>query len=198
MNVNELKDKYPARFKQEYDKWAENQCAWDDWWVCVEENFKTDMAPLGLDVEKVWFQLSYSQGDYAKFEGRLSVTQWMKDEGYADTYPALWLAMCDYGFELPVHDSHDRPRIYWEYYYSVGDNTEPSGVFADLPQDAWCELVESQMNAEPWEKLIDDWLEDKAHDLYKQLQTEYEYLTSEEVFIEHCDINDVTFDEPEE
>lgn len=198
MNINELKERDPSRFDREYQEWCEYQCTEPWWYESIEEDFKTDMAPLGLEVDKILFCLAYSQGDYASFEGRLSVTQWMKDEGYADTYPALWLAMCDYGFELRVYDRYDSPRIDWEYCYSVGDNTKPSGIFEGLDQDAWCELVESQMDAENWESLINEWLLDKTSDLYEQLQEAYEYLTSEAMFIEDCENNEVEFDEGEE
>lgn len=198
MNINELKEQDPSRFDDEYQKWREYQCTGYDWWDAVEEGFKTDMALLGLEVDRIYFSLGYCQSDYASFEGTLSVTQWMKNEGYDVQYQALWLAMCDYGFGRKVENRYACPNIDWEYYYSVGGNTEPSGIFEGLDQDAWCELVESQMDAEPWECLINDWLQDKARDLYTQLVQEYEYLTSEEQFIESCENNDVEFDETEE
>lgn len=195
MNINELKAQDPARFKQEYDKWVEHQC-WDTYWSeGAQEGFKTDMALLGVEVEDIYFCLGYSQSDYASFDGRIDFPQWMKNEGYDVNYQALWLAFQDYGSTIRVTDYHNRPVVDWDRYYSVGDNTEPSGIFEGLDQDVWCELVESQLAAEPWEKLIDEWLREQARDLYMQLRDEYEYQTSEEQFIESCECNEVTFDD---
>ena len=195
MNISELKEKDPARFEREYAKWRDWQCSDSYWSEFVEEGFKTDMALLGVDVDNIYFSLGYCQSDYASFTGTLRIAQWMKSEGYDEQYQALWLALCDFGDELSVLDRHNSPVIDWEFWYSVGDNTEPSGIFEGLDQDAWCELVESQFDAEPWETLIDEWLRGKARDLYKKLVEEYEYQTSEEQFIESCECNEVSFDE---
>ena len=73
-------------------------------------------------------------------------------------------------------------------------NCVPSGVFKDLPQEDWDALVEEQLAAEDWEQLILDQCEALASDLHSALVDEYEYLTSEEQFIESCECNDVTFD----
>lgn len=195
MNINELKEKDPARFEREYAKWRDGQCSDTYWSEYVQDDFKTDMALIGVDVYNIYFSLGYCQSDYASFTGTISITEWMKNEGYDVQYQALWLALCDYGAEPKVYDRHDRPVVDWEFWYSVGNNTEPSGIFEGLDQDAWCALVESQFDAEPWEKLIDEWLRGKARDLYEKLVEEYEYQTSEEQFIESCECNEVEFDE---
>ena len=93
MNINELKEKDPARFEREYAKWRDGQCSDTYWSEFVEEGFKTDMALIGVDVDNIYFSLGYCQSDYAAFTGTISITEWMKNEGYDVQYQALWLAL---------------------------------------------------------------------------------------------------------
>jgi hypothetical protein len=59
-----------------------------DWWDGVYDCFKTDMADIGIDVDRMYFSGFYSQGDGACFEG--SVDDWPKFlESLGHTSPAL-------------------------------------------------------------------------------------------------------------
>jgi hypothetical protein len=42
---------------------------------------------------------------------------------------------------------------------------------------------------------IKEWVKDQWAELYKTLRDEYEGMTSEEAFIEHCEANDEEFDD---
>ena len=64
MNIHELKETDPKRFERKYWSWVGRECDYK-WWDSVEENFKERMKEFGLDVYKIAFSLSYSQGDYA-------------------------------------------------------------------------------------------------------------------------------------
>lgn len=145
------------------------------------------------------FSLSYSQGDYATFEGRIMVWEWMeatKDgpQTYAEKYPALFLAAQDYGDWASVNTWHRSCNARVTYDAHLVGNTYPEGVFSGLDQEAWDELVEEQVDAAGLEQAMQDYVDDISRQLYRDLRAEYEHLTSEESFIESCECNDVTFE----
>lgn len=194
MNIHELKAQDPERFEREYTQWCEHAADYE-WWDNVEMAFRERMKPLGVHVDRIYFSLSYSQGDYAAFEGRVFFHRWMENNGYAESHQMLYLdatQTCEY---FSVGADRDYVRVNFDYY--VG-NAQPCGVFADLPADTWDELVEEQRNSEDWHQLTQDWVDDVCGDLYRELCDEYEYLTSEEQFTEYCDSNDITFTTDEE
>jgi hypothetical protein len=189
MDINELRGKHPDLFDREYQKWAAHDMGYD-WWDGVYDQLRLECEPKGvhIDLERTYFQLSYSQGDHAEIGGFIDFAAWMEANGYDKQYQPLYLDAKEYGANMTIG------RRWVSMDYAPGD-TYPQGVFSDLPEDAWDELVEEQYKAEDWENLLDETVKDLNHDLYKRLVEEYEYLTSEESFVEYCIANDVTFDE---
>jgi hypothetical protein len=193
LTASELQVQDHKRFQKEYSKWQEYAADYD-WWDCMEESFKNSMGEKGVSVSRIYFSLSYSQGDYASFEGSISVDEWMAHKGYDNTYPALYLAAKDYGEFARVSSHNNRgswPRVNLDYL--VG-NTDPAGIFKHLDREAWDELVYEQFSAAGLEDEMQSFVEDECRQLYRDLRDEYEYLTSEESFIESCECNDVTFE----
>ena len=191
MNIHELKETDPKRFEREYWSWVEHECDYE-WWDSVEENFKERMKEFGLDVYKIAFSLSYSQGDYATFEGYIAI-----DELLEKLYPeqiVLIQEFRDWGREPVEYRRSGTPYINLRWYPG---NTYPSGLFKDLDQDAWSALTEQAADDFDLERTVNDWLEAQASELYDDLQKEYEYLTSEEQYIEYCECNDIAFDDEE-
>ena len=166
---------------------------------------KEQLKPGGVDVERISFRLSYGQGDYATFTGYINVAEWMaahKDgpqndntQTYAEKYPALYLALQDYGDRVAVETNHRScgASVFMDYYGLYG-NTSPSGIFQHLDQEAWDELVQEQLDAADLERELQAYVDDISHQLYRDLRDECEHLTSEESFIESCECNDVTFE----
>ena len=74
------------------------------------------------------------------------------------------------------------------------NQTAPSGVFSDLPQTDWEELVDAQADAADMEDSVLTWCKDLAHELYINLRDEYEWRTSKEAFLESCECNEITFE----
>ena len=158
----------------------------------------TDMAAIGISVSRINFSLSYSQGDYASFEGSIAIDEWMEHKGYAETYPALYLAVKDYGEFAGVSDRTNRrrwPRVSFDG--NVVGNTNPEGIFAGLEQEAWDELVEDQYRSAGLEDEMQSEVEALCRKLYSDLRDEYEHLTSEQSFIESCECNEITFETEE-
>jgi len=202
ISASELQTRDPKRFEREYSKWTEYNLDYD-WWGGSYDLFKEDMTTEGVDVDNLYFSISYSQGDYASFEGTIDVSEWMQrnkdgDQTYAEKYPALFLAICDYGGCASVSSGgrDSWPSVNWDG-ACVG-NTPPAGIFAMLEPEAWDELVADQYAGAGIEDVLQEWVKGKCRELYDQLLEEYEYLNSEESFIESCEYNDVTFEIEEE
>jgi len=160
----------------------------------MEDGFKENAACEGIEIKRIYFSLSYSQGDYASFEGQINVAEWMLAKGYDETYPALYLAVKDYGEYASVTD---RSRGSWprvSYDGNCAGNTHATGIFKHLDDEAWDELVYEQFSAAGLEDEMQSSVEALCRKLYSDLRDEYEHLTSEESFIESCECNEVTFE----
>jgi hypothetical protein len=198
LTARDLQKTDPKRFQKEYLKWTEYAVEYD-WWEWTEDRLKETLAPAGVRVDKLWFSLSYSQGDYATFEGHIMVWEWMEatkdgDQTYADKYPALHLALADYGEDATVTTYNRSCGARANLDGNVVGNTYPTGIFAGLDQDAWDALVEEQFYEAGLEQALQDYVDAISAELYTDLREEYEHLTSEESFIESCECNDITFE----
>lgn len=204
VTAQELQTADPAKFQKEYSSWCEYACDYD-WWDYVEEQLKEQLKPAGVRVDSIHFRLAYSQGDYATFSGYATLDEWMaacKDgpltedtPTFAEKYPALYLAVRDYGCQVKIETNHRScgASVNMDYYGLYG-NTSPSGIFQHLDQEAWDELVQAQLDASDIERELQAYVDSISHQLYRDLRDEYEHLTSEESFIESCECNDVTFE----
>ena len=196
MNVIELKTSDPKRFEKEYYKWHEYAADYD-WWETLYEDFKADCLALGVRVDDIQFSGFYSQGDGAAFTGQMYVYEWMEGKGYHITHPAAYLACKDDGSYVALNTHRNsnnmRAEVEWPLYYP-----EPSGIFAGLDEEAWEALVEEQLDDLNIDAEVLTFCEALADKLYKDLQEEYEALTSEEAFIDACEFNEVTFEENED
>ena len=201
ITAQELSLQDPKRFQEEYSKWTEYALDYD-WWEYMEERLKEQLEPAGVRDVKLHFGLSYSQGDFATFEGRIDVHTWMDvtkdgDQTYAEKYPALRLAMEDYGDYASVTTYNRSCVARVNLDGGCVGNTYAAGIFAGLEPEAWDELVEEQYDSAGLEQALQDYVDAISHELYTDLRDEYEHLMSEESFIESCECNDVTFETEE-
>lgn len=193
MNVTELREHDPKRFEKEYYKWQEYTPDYD-WWQHIETEFKANSGNSGVYVEDIVFSGFYSQGDGAAFRGRVYVYEWMEQKGHHITHPAAYLACRDDGSYVSLETGRgNNMRANFEGWVY----TDPSGIFAGLDYDTWCSLVIEQVESLNVEDEVLSFCNDLANELYTSLRDEYEHLTSEEMFIEHCEANEVTFEENE-
>lgn len=195
MNILELRDRDPKRFEEEYYKWHEYALDYE-WWDYLYSDFKADCVELGVHVDDIQFSLGYSQSDYVAFSGRAYVHDWMEAQGHDKTHLAAHLACWDDGSYVRLETSRGGSmRASLE---ECANQTAPSGVFAGLDQEAWVDLVDEQIGWLNVESEVLSFCEDLAHTLYRKLRYEYEHLTSQSMFIEHCECNEVTFEETED
>ena len=191
----------PARQRDEIlDKYRDWLVDHIDWWDCVEENFKSDMAAIGIHVDKIHFRGFWSQGDGACFDGK--VDDWalfLTTIGYSDAaliYAAEnfdWEFTCQhthymyshhksvsYGGEINLPDNVD-DHYYADRYCEWGpDDIRTATLMTNLSEYAPMSLQEEFMTV----------FENHMLDLYKQLYEEYEHLTSDASVLDSLDAND--------
>lgn len=162
-----------------------------DWWDCVYSDFTEDMEAVGIYVDHMYFSGFWSQGDGACFEGR--VDDWrlfLKSLGYTDKLMVQHFA--DHASFSVSHSDryyHENcTRFDAEFYlpdqYVTDEHFLERHGFGEELRDAALVAVLSEYNGR---ELKDEFAEAfKAHmrDLYRRLENEYEYLTSDEAVLE--------------
>jgi len=190
----ELRSQHPKVFTKEYYKWMEYG-VYDDWADYIKEDFESQMQVYGIKVNRFYWDISYSQGDGASFEGHVSVYRWMEaNPQYIERYPALYLACKSDGSYMTVRSHGSRANYMHTDMTEYLNETQPEGVFAMLDEDAWVELVVDQWSSAGLEDEMKSTCERFMQDFYDRLRDEYEHLTSEESFIESCECNGITFE----
>lgn len=186
------------------DKYRDWNVKHIEWWDGVYDCFKADMEEIGIEVDRMGFSGFWSQGDGACFEG--GVSDWPKfltSLGY--TCPALITNAEHNGWKFYVTHSG---RYYHEnctdfssaaQYFNHPDNSDASD---DEDWLHWCSPYESEVQNAAFLALlrqhnIDDLhaefveaFKDHMRELYKQLEAEHDYLTSDEAILDSLDTND--------
>lgn len=173
----------------------------DDWWDAVYEDFERICDILGVSLKTrpfrlmdggtrekpcIWFSGFWSQGDGACFEGYLShakgATASIRDyapqdetlHGIADRLQAIQRRNF---YQLAAEASH-RGHYYHEFTMSVDVTRDNPG---------------GQPPTDDAEEFVTEIFRDLARWLYRQLQVEYDHLTSNEAIEEGIVINEYTF-----
>jgi hypothetical protein len=193
VTAQELKELDPKRFEKEYQKWREYD-PYDDWADWIQEDFESQMQVYGIKVGKFYWDIGYSQGDGAAFDGLVSVYQWMEaNPQYIERYPALYLACKQDGSYMTLRAAHRGMYMYTSMTEYLNE-TQPEGVFGMLDEDAWVELVVEQWDSAGLEGEMKSTCDSFMSDMYDRLRDEYENITSEDAFVESCECNDRTFE----
>lgn len=146
------------------------------WWDFVHEDFKVTAADAGIRVDDITFSGFWSQGDGAAFAG--AVDDWYK-------------VLRDHGSLLLAHDYV--PHQDWTFRSKTGCGNcmkfDEDMRTDDNPYDEDDEILQhecfalrnmSEDEAEDIKKWLYQRFADLANDLYRDLEAEYEYLTSDE------------------
>lgn len=200
VSPTELKEMDRRRFDREYSTWAAWQ--WQDDWIIEDTHhrFKEKYRLKGIDIDDLHYSISYSQGDYASFSGRVFLADWMEavltcPDGptYAERYPALFIACSEDGSYMSIKGEDDRRgwRVDWNEAWT---NVGPSGIFANMPEEDWDALVTEQSQEADLETEILKYCQSIGRDIYNELSDYFLDATSEDAFIESCEANNVTFE----
>ena len=150
-----------------------------DWWDFVYEDFKEQMKELGITVIDINFSGFWCQGDGAWFGGYVDdwylvlreLGQLLKAHGYWPHSEWSFTSTIHrggmrYDEDLPAdenpHDEEDDVLQYEAFNLRNPDQDDVDAIAKDV-----CELFEG-----------------KAHELYKSLRDEYDWLTSDEHIVE--------------
>ena len=151
-----------------------------EWYDFVFDDAKKWAAILGIEIGDIYFSMDVG----ACFNGRFSYAKGWKKALKA--YAPIDAELLRIGQEL---QEIQKPFLYQiggtvgsngRYYTTICGSADINGRFADVPDSAIDALSQVFTDLASW--------------IYKNLQTEYEYLTSEECLIENAKANGYAFD----
>lgn len=170
-----------------------------NWWDHAYENFKVDMEAKGIEVDQMYFSGFWSQGDGASFTGR--IRDW---PGFEEHHKV--------GL-LPIHIEH--LADWGAANISTGGNYSHSGTMRLTYEVPWPNDIEDEHFIESFwphkdelrlavcmsefckldyvsfEEGVIEACRDHADQLYKDLEEEYEYLTSDEAVLDTMEANEM-------
>ena len=164
-----------------------------DWYDYIQEGFEDDMSQHGIAVEKIYFNVGYSQDDYAFFNGWVkNWRQLLEHIGYSSDALVL---LADQAWVYKWDDSGRYGRRMFESYMPAPDSADDLMFAYQYAPQKWVDesqqlrlrswlAVLSQYDSDQIEIEIKEVIEGHCKDLYKRLSDEYEYLTSDEAVIE--------------
>jgi hypothetical protein len=156
-----------------------------EWWDCTYEDAKTIAALMGIDTDNIYFSGFWSQGDGACFTGsyayKKGAAKAVKDYAPVDKELArivdeLQAIQKKHFYQLSATVNHSG-HYYHEYCTSItvwNDGTEADEDTADC---------------------VSELLRDFMRWIYRRLESEYEYLNSDETVDEMIDANQYQFTE---
>lgn len=178
MKYNELSDEA----KQVALEHHSNNAADYEWDECIKADWVEKLESLGIytDVKSICWTGFWSQGDGASFTGSINLKEFLEAHPdiknnsralYITTIPFNGEAQCDWYIDLIKSSSH------YSHERTVGIDVS----------DMSCTLTgESEMES-LWVDAEEDILEqcrDYMKEIYRELENEYDYITSQEALIE--------------
>jgi hypothetical protein len=149
------------------------------WWECVYEDFVEGMWEIGIHVNNMTFSGFCSQGDGAAFEGH--VDQWSK------VMREIGLLMKYEFFAGNGLRFHARPPHNNCMRFSMDADPKVCPYDEDddpIRFDLWQLTHPSAKDFDDLEDKLKELFENKASQLYRNLEAEHDYLTSDEYVIE--------------
>ena len=153
-----------------------------DWFQYTMDDAKTIASLMGIDIEDIFFSGFWSQGDGACFTGRFSHTKNIvknvkEHTGNSDK-------------EL-VRIAKEIQKLHRPSFYTTYGKIFHTGHYyheRSMSIDAECE--KGSLDYEGWKEVLADF----ALWIYKNLEREHEYLTSDAVVVESIIANEMEFE----
>ena len=151
-----------------------------EWWDFVFEDAKKCASILGIEIDNIYFSGFYSQGDGACFNGRFS---------YAKGWKKALKAYAPIDTEL-VRIGQRLQAIQKPYFYNLSGTIDCNDRYKSTKavfhwSDNTPESIESDLSQA---------FTDFASWIYRNLEKEWDYLSSEEQLIETAEANGYAFD----
>ena len=178
MNTIKYQDLPEDRKEQEREKYREHGLGYD-WWDGVYDYAKETAEKFGLDIDDISFSGFWSQGDGASYTGNLFFKECDASElpeDVRDVYRTL-------------HEVNSLIKIAHSKEYLFAQITRDASMYAHegsmqfdfaegVTEECACDILDAR------EKDITEALRDYARWIYRTLEKEYEYLTSDEAIDE--------------
>jgi hypothetical protein len=146
-----------------------------DWWEFVYEDWKEKLGALGFEDVEINFSGFWNQGDGASFTASVDLEKWIKagkqGNQYRLTLNAIGRGDVDSTVGIKRTSSH--------YYHYSTVSCESIQSYADLSP-----ILEGQLEAIA--EGITEHVRDLSKEIYRDLEAEYEGLTSEDYIAEEC------------
>ena len=172
-----------------------------DWWDYIYDNFKERMSEQGILVTDIYFSGFWSQGDGACFEGWIENTPlFLEKHCKPDEYPLIRKLVAS-GGACSIKSEH-RGHYYHENCTHFSVTVDELRCVLPMPTEFHEQIVEE------WDKMLEYELQDfekesveifkrYMKELYRELEKEYDYLTSDEAVKESIIANDLSETETE-
>lgn len=199
-NFEELSDEAQKKAINDMRDIHVNYFGWDDY---IIEDFVNTLETYGLTDPKVEYTGFYSQGDGLSFTSpSVDLVKLMEQSGTDKTYPNFYKYIKDQSLDYECYI--DRIERHYSHENSVILRIRNLDNLLDPDeQRTLCEkldryLDEDYLNPEEseiteLERELNRFIQRTARAMYQQLQTEYEYLSSDENIIETIEANDYLF-----
>lgn len=176
------------------DKYRYINVEFDNWWDCVEADFTEDMKKIGVHVDKLYFSGFWSQGDGACFVGALSNALTYLDHHHQGQYPMI-RKLLEHGGDVRAYSTH-RGNYYHAHSVTIIAESDTFYNVMDQPTEfhtavveQWDEALTKEMA--DFENVISDQWRTYMDDVYRKLEAEYDYLTSDEAVWETLEANEL-------
>jgi hypothetical protein len=176
--------------KETAREWYRNGGLDYKWWDEIYDDAKECGQILGISIDNIYFSGFWNQGDGACFEGSYtyakSATKAIREHAPQNTV---------------LHDIADALQtIQRPWFYSLEAQIKHSGRYAheystDIDVSDSREYLDSSTSITDTEEALSDTLRDFMRWIYSQLETEYNWLNSDEQIDESMRINEYRFNE---
>lgn len=181
-----------------------------EWWEGVYEMAIEDGRELGFYIDKIYFSGFSSQGDGACWIGQVDVRQWLEKHVADSIGVSAWCQLIQedvvgkhlqvtqsgrYNHEntMQFGDVVDRTDDYeddWKMELpSIFKGMDVQHLFDIIVTDPDCHIK----STEALTQAIEESAKDYARDIYQRLREEYDFLTTDEMMLDHFEANDYHF-----
>ena len=165
-----------------------------EWWKQVYEDFKHDMKEVGIHVAEIYFSGFSSQGDGACFTGWIEHSRTYMEHHHKGQYPMIHKLLDHHGeiYAQCEHQGrycHENCTSFWTDADTLtGMLPQPTEFHEKIARQWQIQLMDEMDSFEG--DVIDQW-RTYMRGLYRKLEAEYDYLTSDEVVWETIKANEL-------
>ena len=166
-----------------------------DWYDYEYQSFREDMKAKGIDVVRMYFSGFWLQGDGACFEGGFDDVRLFIDSHFKDTDYPMIRKLLDEGGSVVINCNHSGHYCH-ENCTSFSFDADTLENVMSIPTEFHEQVVASMdeklsMEVGEFETASIEIFKSHMRDLYRRLEAEYDYLTSDEAVAEAVIANDL-------